>query len=338
MPTIHQLSRATSYIETYVIPQNGGEPVLRSYATGFFMRLSNALLLITNWHVVTGLDPSNPSMAMPLGPPHFMKASVYSRQGGITELSLPLYSLKKMTPMWDEHPTGGGVDLAIYPLPLAIDEHFDVIDIDTATGGSKINVTIAKDVFILGYPFSKTEMHQSFGKDAHYYLPIWKRGSIASEPNLPFGDNVTLIDSLSKPGMSGAPVVIADDVKILAARSKKNERVIERMNRGDKRAIFELDVDALSETTTKHFNFIGVYSGVIGNTRLHDLALGKCWGMNVLYETITNSVNGKMPYHAPDPFDAYDDFFAETKGGTMVRKNLGGEIIDRVPLNSLDAG
>jgi hypothetical protein len=54
------------------------------------------------------------------------------------------------------------------------------------------------DVFVLGYPF---------GNDLRGF-PVWKRGSIASEPHLARGStDYFLVDTASRPGMSGSPVI-----------------------------------------------------------------------------------------------------------------------------------
>ena len=54
------------------------------------------------------------------------------------------------------------------------------------------------DVFVLEYPF---------GADPPGF-PVWKRGSIASEPHLTRpGPGYMLVDTASRPGMSGAPVI-----------------------------------------------------------------------------------------------------------------------------------
>jgi hypothetical protein len=54
------------------------------------------------------------------------------------------------------------------------------------------------DVFVLGYPFGAEPPG----------FPVWKRGSIASEPDLVrLSSDYLLVDSASRPGMSGAPVI-----------------------------------------------------------------------------------------------------------------------------------
>jgi hypothetical protein len=61
-----------------------------------------------------------------------------------------------------------------------------------------LSVTIGEDVYILGYPF---------GISSSGY-PIWKRASIASEPQLQTQEQpYILVDTASRPGMSGSPVI-----------------------------------------------------------------------------------------------------------------------------------
>jgi hypothetical protein len=328
---VHSLSRATTYIETYGIRLDNGLHERRSHATGFFVETADAVLLVTNWHVVTGLDPANPTFA-PSIVPHYLKATVRSNDAWLTELSLPLYSAA-MEPLWHEHRAGHEVDVIVYALPLTMKKYFDLVDFVDAVDHKKIEASIAKDVFILGYPFSKKEMRDSFGDAAAYYLPVWKRGSIASEPALRFRNRVILIDALSRPGMSGAPIVVAEDEKVVSALSRGNEGVLRRLQNGDHSAILELDTNALSEGTKKRFNFLGVYSGVIGSTKLQEVALGKCWHADVLVELVQDHVSGRMPYHAPvNPHGFYEKFIAEVRGGIMVRKDPKGNVIDRATL------
>lgn len=332
---IHKLSRATSYLQTFVILPLTGEHKLRSHATGFFIRMKNMLLLVTNWHVVTGLDPANPTVSN-IPPPHYLKATVISKCGTtVTELTLPLYG-PTMKPIWDEHPSGGEVDIVVYPIPLEYEKHFEFVDMHSAEDAEPINEKVASDVFILGYPFSRDEMHQVFGEDAPYYRPIWKRGSIASEPALRLGNRVLLIDSLSRAGMSGAPIVIAQDEKVLNAGSEANSEAFKRLLSGEGgaiKAMSQIDTKALTEVTVKRFRFLGVYSGTIGSTRLSEVALGKCWHVEVLCDLLANPRSGSMPAHAPDKNAHYDAFLAQSPQGTLTRKDEEGRIIERIQID-----
>ena len=331
---IHQLSRATTYIQTYFIHPETGQHIQRSYATGFFIRASQSLLLVTNWHVVTGLDPATPSVMGSNPPPHLLKVTVLSKSKSLIELTLPLYNAA-MEPLWEEHPAGGDVDIVIYPLPMTLENHFEFVDIHSVENDTHINETVAKDVFILGYPFSREDMTGTFGNDAPYYLPVWKRGSIATEPALRLGGRVLLIDSLSRAGMSGAPVLIAQDDKRVGAGNKANNEVFEQMlggTIGALDALMGLDTQALTHETVKSFKFLGVYSGTIGSTRLGEVALGKCWHAETLRELTANARSGQMPFHAPIPNAPYEAFLAEFASGELIRKNVDGEIIDRASI------
>lgn len=332
--SIHPLSRATTYIESYFFNPLNGEPQLRSYATGFFVRASTAILLVTNWHVMSGLDPSQPSMLGENPPPHFLKILVPTVSGGLSSLSLPLYDAQMM-PRWEEHPDREAVDMAIFPLPLSLEQHFQFFDVPTAAGAHKIEEAIAKDVFVLGYPFSQDELRRSFGDEAPFYLPVWKRGSIATEPAARFNDRVILIDALSRPGMSGAPVLVAQDDSVLQSTSARNAEAFDALNRGEGSAldaIMKLDTASLRSATVKRFSLLGVYSGVIGNTRLEQVALGKCWHVDILRELTANSCRGAMPFHAPLANRFYDAFLSEMSGGRLVVKNLEGEVVRNDPI------
>jgi hypothetical protein len=329
---VHALSLATTYIETFAVRRDNGQLVRRSYATGFFVRVPNAILLVTNWHVVTGLNPAEPSHCdKPI--PELMKVTVRGREGGILELSLPLYA-RDLAPMWYEHEDGHAVDIAIYPLRVELANHFEFVDLMSMMDDDDIDIEVAKEVFILGYPFCKTELEESFGQDAPYYLPIWKRGSIASEPGSPYGGRVVLIDSLSRPGMSGSPVVIAQEQSHMVSDSSKTQAIFRRIEQGDLRAYTELDRETTRDATVKSFNFFGVYSGVVGTTRMAEVALGKCWSADTLVEVINAQQPGRMPFHAPvtenEPYAAY---FADTTRGTLVMKDVDGAITNKINLS-----
>ncbi len=332
---IHPLSSATTYIETYCFSPSDGRHLSITHATGFFVRTKNALLLITSWHVVTGLNPADPSKMNKPTCPYFMKLSVRSKKGWLTEITVPLYDAD-MTPRWREHPEGHAVDIAVLELPLALENYYDFVDIQGASDDYSIEETIAKEVFILGYPFSKEDMKASFGEGTVYYLPVWKRGSIASEPKVRFGGRMLLIDSLSRPGMSGAPVLIAQDEKVMRAGSSENAAVFDKIKAGDVSdldSILALDASKLTDGTVKRFNFLGIYSGVIGSTRLAEVALGKCWHAEALRELTMDHRDGVMPYHAPVQNDFYDAFLEELAGGKLIIKNKSGEVTETVLLS-----
>lgn len=100
------------------------------------------------------------------------------------------------SPKWYVHPQHGHrVDIVALPIvvePPAAPNPFN--DLEAAA----LRLEIGMDVFILGYPFQP-------GPTA---LPIWKRASVASEPQAIVPEQLhILLDTASRPGMSGSPVI-----------------------------------------------------------------------------------------------------------------------------------
>lgn len=328
---INAISLATSYLQTFVIHMDGTHE-LRSHATGFFIRLEDEILLLTNWHVLSGLDPANPKQQTSALPsPHYLKATVLSKDNKtITELSIPLYD-PEMRPLWDEHPNGSAVDIGIIHLPTIAEEHFKFVDIHSVQDETTINEAVGREVFIVGYPYSKLEMKEVFGEDAVYYIPTWKRGSIATEPSLRLGERVILIDSLSRPGMSGAPIFIAHESRELMSSSATTTSVMKRIGAGDHSAILDLDMSDTKSILRKRFRFLGIYSGTIGSTKLAEVALGKCWHADVIREAVSSPKEGVMEYHSPVENEHYLNFLNKMSG-IILKYGMDGKETGRVPL------
>lgn len=331
LPRVHRLSHATTYLETYVVRHDGIHEI-RSFATGFFVRKHSKLYLASNWHVFTGLDPADTTQSHRKGPPHYIKATVRSKDGKhLSTLSIPLYSAT-WSPLWLEHTEGPVVDLAILELPLEVEERFEISVISSLVDQRNINAAISSDVYILGYPFDRTHFLQSFRDARGHELPIWKRGSIASEPEMPLGGRVVLIDSLSRPGMSGSPIVIAEDHDMMATNDSETIKAFKDETLSALERIARIDVDSMRPVRERHFNFFGIYSGVIGLTRGSDVALGKCWTGAALQELLDAPANGTMPHHGPSgEHIPYQDWLSTFKG-RLVMLNQSGEIVERIEL------
>lgn len=323
----HILSHTTTYLETFIIHPVTGEHTLRSHASAFFIEYKNELFLVTNWHVVTGIDPEKPQYNDVNNPsPHYIKIVVINKKSIVVEITLPLYDAD-MNPLWEEHLKGSNVDIIAYPLPNEYKDLFFCININNAANNLNIREEIAKNTFIIGYPFSKKDLHDLGSSDSAYFLPIWKGGTIATEPKNLLGNGVILIDTLSRPGMSGSPVVIAQDEKRINLGTIKNSNLYKEWKEGiisSEEYSKNLDKSSTYEENVKEFLFLGIYSGVIGNTRLNQVALGKCWHKNLLIEIINNSHKGKMPYHQPIKNEHYDLFFKQFNG-SITTKNKNGE-------------
>jgi len=148
-------------------------------------------------------------------------------------------------PLWLVHPLHA-CDIAVVRLNFTEDQ-LKVINLRPINELTSFDlaVYIGMDVFVLGYPF---------GVGAPGY-PIWKRGSIASEPSLvQLTDGYLMVDTASLPGMSGAPVIL---------RSLRNHLMADGSNR---------PLDATTRT-----RFIGVYSGRRVIKNVSDSQIGMVW-------------------------------------------------------------
>jgi hypothetical protein len=169
-----------------------------STGTGFIWRVGEQAFLITNWHVVTGIDPTTGvHLADHAGEPDTvtMLLDVADEPGTRGPVSLPLRDPNDR-PLWLDHSMAQGVDvvaLLLPPMPGAVLHPINEMP------NVPMPVSIGIDAFILGYPF---RINVST-------LPIWKRASIASEPGVAVGGQPCFyVDTASRPGMSGSPVIL----------------------------------------------------------------------------------------------------------------------------------
>jgi hypothetical protein len=123
---------------------------------------------------------------------------------------------------------------------------------------------VAAEVFILGYPK---------GLSMQGVMPVWKRGSIASEPLFDVMDQAPafLVDAATRDGMSGSPVLyFGDEITDTSGRSGFV---------GDRKGEPWL---------------VGVYPGREGVTREEmDMTLGRVWHRRLLDEIFYDQIPGK---------------------------------------------
>ena len=125
---------------------------------------------------------------------------------------------------------------------------------------SKFVEIVPLDVFILGYPM---------GIGTHR-LPVWKRGSVASEPDIDV-DNLPMfyVDTATSSGMSGSPVIRRDTSGEMEDGS------------------FALGAGTMSR-------FVGIYSGRITPKDRHEAHLGIVWKSSVIPEIISGRCIGSV--------------------------------------------
>ena len=229
-------------------------------ATGFIWEHENANYLVTNWHVMTGFHPQTKQPISESGStPDVLRIWLHTveRLGKWESYGLTLFN-NQGRPRWKEHKTfREGVDVAVIRLDLP--DKLKAFPVNSITF-DEFRVEISQDVFIVGFPRGIT----GAGK-----LPIWKRGSIASEPDVDI-DKVPklLIDSMTREGMSGSPV-IAQYVGVYK-ENPENPDLFDWIGTGRK--------------------FLGIYSGRLLGQDEFEAQLGIVWKASLINEIITSGV------------------------------------------------
>lgn len=224
-----------------------------SIATAFVWQDSDQPYLVTNWHVVSGRNfETGATLHKQAAEPNILRVffTVRGNLGGRGSFEIPLRN-EDGEPRWRVHPRRGHkVDVAVLPLP-AIPGHLELHPMNRLKQ-HPIRYGVASDVFVVGYPM---------GLNA---FPIWKRGTIAAEPNLSyFGENPPpfLIDSATRQGLSGSPVIL-----------REQNYVDERTN--------------IMEMGSIGSRFIGVYSGRYAPRDPLEAQIGMVWPDHLLTEII----------------------------------------------------
>ncbi|WP_382307255.1 serine protease [Herbiconiux sp. UC225_62] len=177
--------------------------------TSFYVERGGLHFIVTNRHNVTGRNNDTDDL---LGrtEPNQIRISGMTAQGKITTFALRLYH-QNGQPAWREHPTlGPRADIVairfdhlgekFMPIPIPNNE------IDGIPPGSNADTNLGtlalapgSELMAIGYPFGRTGGAQALG--------IWIRGTIATEPDVPFDDlPMFLMDARTRRGQSGSPV------------------------------------------------------------------------------------------------------------------------------------
>jgi trypsin-like peptidase len=254
---------------------DAGNITASSQCTGFYWEVDRHLYLVTNWHCLTGWNPlSNKPLDEKTGftPTHVdLTIAVEDEKvdGGsflVRRLHHRVRLLDEVqSPRWLEHPTlGRNVDVAVIEF-AEIDVELVSQPVNTFKDFTDFEVAVADDAFILGFPM---------GIDGGRGFPIWKRASIASEPNLnPDGLPKVLVDTATRKGMSGAPVIAVRRGMTMPVGGK------------------DLGDAILGQTET----FLGVYSGRVDDDSL-GVQIGIVWKGSVIEEIIKGGKRGELPY------------------------------------------
>jgi len=173
-----------------------------SQGTGFYYILhdsvknANIIFLVTNYHVLTGSAPNE--YKMPVGDNvvfFFHKDEIIT--GDVKQIRFPLFT-KYHDPIWLSSKSFPEADVAIIPLVSGMYQDCKVFGISEDWTKAPIKLRPTSRVTLVGYPYGF--------EDKVNALPIWKTGSIASEPKVDFGGKpLIVVDVSAFPGMSGSP-------------------------------------------------------------------------------------------------------------------------------------
>ena len=248
------------YSPCSIIVQASFQKTLLAQGTAFCWETNGEVLLLTDWHNASGRNPNNGKHLSPTAaePDRFLVWWCGQDLAQKAAGWLDLYD-SSGNPRWFVHPAAGStVDVVAIPLPSDRPETIDpnascrTYPINTLQE-SKLMVGVGMDVFVIGYPFGN---HQSG-------YPVWKRASIASEPNLANANGTYfLVDTASRPGMSGSPVI-------------SRSHGAHPMEDGN--------TFVNGQPATK---FIGIYSGRLATADERDAQLGIVWPAHFLKEII----------------------------------------------------
>lgn len=183
------------------------------HATAFFYEKNNDIYLITNWHVLSGLRSDNYS---PLSksrpqeiriqfftgckPQDLEKLIQYSTELQFSPMETFQLYYDNGKARWLEHPEyGSKTDIAALKILIPKDNFVLPINKYSLFNMDMMHVAVSMDVFILGFP------KKLYTKN----VPIWKRGTIASEYHSKLeGIPAFLVDTSTYYGMSGSPVIL----------------------------------------------------------------------------------------------------------------------------------
>jgi hypothetical protein len=197
-----QLVDPASLMTTPVWVLEGARPVAQG--TGFFFGIPNpdqsigSVFLVTNFHVVTGHAPQHDGA----GRGDRIRIVIHedpTNPARVRHVELPLYDVDGR-PAWIASESFGAADVVLLPVPPRAYEGARLYVFTEDHTQVDIRIRPTSGATLLGYPFGFY--------DTSHFLPIWKTGHVASEPDVDFEHQPAfLVDVSAFPGMSGSPVL-----------------------------------------------------------------------------------------------------------------------------------
>ena len=262
-----------------------GDQVLAK-GTGWFWRLSDGIALVTAWHNLSGLHHTVRKPLSRLGgiPDRVRYHYIATSPQTFQNAEIPLYLDDELTqPRWFVHPVCGSYfDMAFIRINI---EGAEIACVNDTVSIPPAAVRPGYDVFAIGFPQ---------GVQLISVLPVWKRGSIASHPDVPVeGHPKFYIDMAGRGGLSGAPVY--------------------RMQQG---LIVDPTANGHSISIGNRTEFLGLYSGRAVDQLPPDARSGESTDLGFVwrYDIVLEMLNGGVLDEKP-----------EIGKGRVVMKDIWGE-------------
>jgi hypothetical protein len=235
--------------------------------TGFLWKEGSSTSLVTAWHNVTGTHPETGKALSPTG----VRPDAFRAHFVPTNMKQPVVSVGEL------YGTDGN---ALFRTHLTYGKLVDVvaISIDPPLSTTSlccpinllpeepIHLQIGGNAFVIGFPKGLSASG----------LPIWKSGTLASEPALVEASKAKtsyLLDAATREGMSGAPAIL------LADGSYQDQQGNFIMGAG------------------RVHRFLGLYSGRVSSSDQMEAQLGMIWPARLVREVVIQGIPDDFTLH-----------------------------------------
>lgn len=231
--------------------------------SGFVWDDGNSLSLVTAWHNLTGTNPFTNQSISPTGVrPDSINCIFLSPIPNFPySVNFPLYEPDGSS-IWRIHNKyGPSVDIATFPIKPSNLE-LTICQAINKLSQSNLPIRPGAAVFAIGYPKGLSIAGTA----------IWKNATIASEPQLTIiteNPGYILIDTATREGMSGCPVVVYRD-------------------RGYEKSSADLMLDGVE------IRFLGLYTGRLASADILEAQLGMVWPLNLVQEVVEAGVRDQF--------------------------------------------
>lgn len=261
----------------------------QGWGTGFvYQGESNSqTYLVTNYHVLMARDPKEPSKFCSGYADSPDEICWYGWEKSSLISQIGSFKIDGNFQFLEHKKRSQGVDLVAIPIRFPEDMIF--INQMSIRNDHTIPSQVGSEIFIVGFPY---------GYGFNEVMPIWKRGTIASEPLLNESQLPRfLIDANTNPGMSGAPVFSVARRDMLLVEKDLADK-IKNPQASALNLISKLDPQQIMNTTFQgiSLNLVGIYAGRVQLPEFKDLNLGIVYKLGALNEILKNPVIAQHPF------------------------------------------